>query len=124
VTAYPAPALVCFSGAASLWWLRLLRPGFRHCFVALRQGPFWVVVDPLSHRTVLWIEAVDNLAGFYRQQGLTVLSTRLRNPPHRSAPWRPFTCVEAVKRLLGVHWPWVLTPWQLYRALQNEEKIP
>lgn len=124
MTEYPARALVCFSGAATLWWLRLLRPGFRHCFVAIRQGPFWVVADPLSHRTALWIEAVDDLAGFYRRHGLTVVATRLRRPPRRALPWRPFTCVEAVKRILGIRCGWVFTPWQLYNLLLNEEKIP
>ncbi|MBI2240414.1 MAG: hypothetical protein HYU59_06370 [Magnetospirillum gryphiswaldense] len=121
----PRPkALVCFSGVASLWWLRLLRPGFRHCFVAVRQGPFWVVTDPLSHRTAVWIEAVDDLAGFYRRHQLVVVATRLVDPPKRPVPWRPYTCVEAVKRILGLRAPWVLTPWQLYRHLQIKENIP
>ena len=31
-------ALAVFSGKADLGWLRLLRPGFRHCFVALEEA--------------------------------------------------------------------------------------
>ena len=37
----PDEAWVVFSGAAELWWLRLLKPGFRHCFFEERArcGP-------------------------------------------------------------------------------------
>ncbi|MGE4280568.1 MAG: hypothetical protein AB7G62_13350 [Magnetospirillum sp.] len=124
MSALTAKALVCFCGADSLWWLRLLRPGFRHCFVAIRQGPFWVVTDPLSHRTIVRLEGLDDLAAFYRRHHLVVVATRLLDPPRRPAPWRPYTCVEAVKRILGVQAPWVLTPWQLYLHLTKKEKMP
>ena len=33
----PDLAIVAFTGQATLVWLRLLRPGFRHCFVLLRE---------------------------------------------------------------------------------------
>ena len=115
------PALVGFVDNGGPWWLRLLRPGFRHCFVAVRQGPVWVVLDPLSHHTAIHVETVDDLAGCYRRLGVTVLDTRLSPPPPRPAPWRPYTCVEAVKRVLGIQAWWVLTPWQLYLWLKTKE---
>lgn len=119
-----APALVVFSGDTDIRWLRLLRPGFRHCFAVVRADGAWVVVDPLSHYTALRV--VPELAGWdparwFRAQGLTVTVTRAGEPPHRLAPWRPYTCVEAVKRVLGLRLPGVFTPWQLYRALGGSE---
>ncbi|MBR9971791.1 hypothetical protein [Magnetospirillum sulfuroxidans] len=117
-------ALVGFVHTTDLWWLRLLRPGFRHCFVAVRSGPFWVVIDPLSHHTTIRVETIAGLAGFYRRHGITVVTTRLRPPPRRAAPWRPYTCVEAVKRILGIQAGGVITPWQLYRLLTSKENIP
>jgi hypothetical protein len=116
-------ALVVFSGRADLAWLRLLRPGFRHCFVALGATGGWVCVNPLAHRTVvsvLPVEAGFDLAGWYRGRGLTVVETRIACPPRRQAPWRPYSCVEAVKRILGLRAPWVLTPWQLFRKIRDE----
>ncbi|EKV27051.1 hypothetical protein C882_1980 [Caenispirillum salinarum AK4] len=115
-----APALVVFSGDTDIRWLRLLRPGFRHCFAVVRTDGAWVVVDPLSHYTALRV--VPELAGWdparwFRARGLTVLPARIREPARRLAPWRPYTCVEAVKRVIGVRLPGVFTPWQLYRAL-------
>ncbi len=112
-----APALVVFSGGASLRWLRILRRGFRHCFVAVLSGDCWIFCDPLSHRTDLAAVAglgVDDLADWYRSLGLTVVVTRTRPTALRLAPIRPFTCVEAVKRVLGIRAPRVFTPWQLF----------
>jgi len=118
-------ALVIFSGRADLRWLRLLRPGFRHCFVVLETPGGWISLNPMAHRTDLAVLSVPtgyDLAGWYRAQGLTVLETVPHLPPRRQAPWRPYSCVEAVKRVLGIHDGFVLTPWQLFRHLENKGK--
>ncbi len=116
-------ALVVFADATDLWWLRLLRRGFRHCFVALSMPSGWVVVDPLSHRTVVTHFPASkefDLAGWYRQQGMAVVSVNDGSPYRRTAPIRPYSCVESVKRILGIHAAFVLTPWQLYRHLNKK----
>lgn len=118
-------AWVVFSGETEIPWLRLLRPGFRHCFAVVRTGGSWVVLDPLSHCTRLHVLAAPAdwaPEPWFTARGLTVVAASLREPPHRMAPWRPYTCVEAVKRLLGLHRPGVFTPWQLYRALRDEHE--
>jgi len=110
-------AIVVFSGETNLKSLKILRPGFRHCFVLVRRQDCWVIYDPLSHRTDLAVivgPSLGELAEWYRLKGLHVLETMVRRAPLRSAPLRPFTCVEAVKRVLGIHAPWITTPWQLY----------
>lgn len=115
-----APALVVFVDEGELKCLRFLRRGFRHCFVAVQSLHGWVICDPLSHRTDLCavgLFSAEELARWYRDLGLLVVETRVREAPFRPAPVSPFTCVEAVKRVLGIHAPWTLTPWQLYRLL-------
>jgi hypothetical protein len=115
-------AIVVFSGESSLKRLRLLRSGFRHCFVLVRRQGCWIVYDPLSHRTNLAVvtgPTSSELVEWYREKGLQVVETTVRLAPLCSAPLRPFTCVEAVKRVLGIHAPWVTTPWQLYRYLHS-----
>ncbi len=37
---------------------------------------------------------------------------------------RPLTCVEAIKRLVGLESAWTLTPWQLFRRLQRDPLSP
>ena len=114
-------ALVVFSGKADLGWLRLLRPGFRHCFVLLELGDSWVCVNPLAHRTSVEVWSLDpatDLLGWLRaQEGLIVVETTLRHPPRRPSPIGLYSCVEAVKRVLGLQERWVLTPGQLHDHL-------
>jgi hypothetical protein len=118
------PALVVFADESGLKCLRCLRRGFRHCFIAVCSARGWVVCDPLSHQTDLSIVdgfSPPELAAWYREYGLVVVETHLRLALLRPAPLRPFTCVEMVKRVLGLNAPWVLTPWQLYRLLRARE---
>lgn len=118
-------ALVVFAEGRQPFWLKLLRPGFRHCFLALDSGGGWITLDPLSHYTDIGfypLPASFDLARHFRAFGWVVVETQTCVPPARALPWRPFTCVEAVKRALGLRAPWVLTPWQLYRHL-NLRKI-
>jgi hypothetical protein len=115
-----AAAIVVFAHETRLAKLRWLKHGFRHCFVAIAQAGDWIIYDPLSSHSILTVlrgVEAEQLVSWYRRLGLTVIATRQRVPPHRPAPVRPYTCVEAVKRVLGLHAPWVLTPWQLYRHL-------
>jgi hypothetical protein len=121
--AHPEPvAVVAFSGVAILPWLRLLRPGFRHCFVALRDEVGWLVLDPLAHQMRI-VRAADApppaVAAHYRRLGLTALVVPVQAAPRRPAPFAPFTCVEAVKRVLGLHDRRIVTPWQLFRRLEK-----
>jgi len=111
---------VVFCDGTDLAWLRLLKPGFRHVFVALADAGRWLTLDPLSPHTELAIQPVDaafDLAGWFRDRGLTVVETTLDRSRSRPAPVALFTCVEAVKRVLGLHAPFILTPYQLYRHL-------
>ena len=115
-------ALAVFSGKADLLWLRLLRPGFRHCFVALEEAGRWITVDPLAGYTDVAVQPVPaafDLAGFYRERGFTVVETRRRRRI-RPAPLLPATCVEVAKRVLGIASWRVVTPGQLHDfLLQN-----
>lgn len=120
-------AVVAFEGRGGLWWLRLLKPGFRHCFIALSTPEAWVVIDPQSDRTDVTVVPAGpdyDLAAFYRGIGLVVVTCAPPGRVRRAAPWRPYSCVEAVKRILGIHAGFILTPWQLYRRLTVQEKNP
>jgi hypothetical protein len=113
-------AVIVFCESSALWWMRYLRPGFRHCFACVPCGGHWVLINPLSHHTQVAVAPGSPpaaLARWYEAAGMRTRIIPLREPPRVQAPIRPYTCVEAVKRLIGLHDPWVLTPWQLYRRL-------
>ncbi len=123
----PDPALprayVVFTGRADLAWLRLLRPGFRHCFVVIQDGSHWLSLEPLATFLDLVVQPVPSefdLPAWYRERGFLVVPARLDRSHRRPAPWGPFTCVEVVKRALGLRDRWVLTPFQLYRKLRDQ----
>lgn len=119
---------LAFGGRADQPWLRLLRPGFRHCFAALRDATGWTVLDPLSGRLIvarLDVDAGFDLPDFYRRAGLTVLGPFVPGPPRRSIlpPFLPSTCVGLCRALLGAGAPFALTPWGLFRALGGEHAV-
>lgn len=117
----PQRAWIVFCGETERWWLRLLRPGFRHCFALLHDGGRWLLFDPLAPHlelSCLPLPSGYDAPGWYaRQPDMRVVPARLRRDTRRPAPLGPFTCVEAVKRLLGIHARLIVTPWQLFRYL-------
>jgi hypothetical protein len=114
------PAIVLFASDTQVKWLRFLHPGFRHCLVAVKLGPAWIVMDPLSHKTALSVVegfSADELVRWYEERGLKAIRTWVREAPAKLAPLAPATCVEAVKRILGIHAWWIITPRQLHDHL-------
>jgi hypothetical protein len=117
-------ALVIFHGQGAGFWPRLCgRPGFRHCFVALNDERAWIVLDPRGDglRVSAEVAATVDLAAHYRALGYIVVATRPADAARcYRLPWA-FTCVETVKRVLGLHGWWLWTPYQLYRRLEKDD---
>ncbi len=121
-------ALVVFSGQADLAWLRMLRPGYRHCFALVQSGDHWVLYNPLSNGTEIevWPGGQEqSIRAWLVQNGYEVIDETVRPLRPPALAWSPFTCVESVKRVLGLRAPGIFTPWQLYRRLKrtNRKKI-
>lgn len=116
-------AWVVFTGQADVRWLRFLRPGYRHCFVILNDGERWVSVDPMLNRMDVQahhhVPASFNLPEWLAGRGQKVIPAPVFDDIDTPAPFAPFTCVEAVKRVLGLHARFVFTPWQLFRHLKK-----
>lgn len=118
---------VVFSGQTDLPWLKCLKPGFRHCYALINNGTHWITYDPLSHYTdvnVHQLPAAFNLPLWLRDRNYKVIKAPIARI-QKQAPWMPYSCVEAVKRLIGLHSVRIFTPWQLYRYLEkvsNEHK--
>lgn len=114
-------AWVVFSGQTEIRWLRFLKPGFRHCYVLLNDGKCWLSFDPLSPFTDIMVHhhvPVDfDLPAWLRGRDHKIIEASLARGQKKAAPVMFFTCVEAVKRVIGIHKRLILTPWQLYRHL-------
>ena len=128
MSAAPSPvaagvAVLVFADSRELRLLRLLKPGFRHCFVALNDGRHWITVDPLLQQTEIAVAPVPpefDLAAFFRAQGCRTLTVPLRPAPRRPCLPLPLTCVETVKRVLGIRAWWLWTPWQLFQYSRSK----
>ena len=113
--------LVVFVNHTECRWLTWLRPGFRHCFAAVRIDHRWVVCDALKSSVEL--HAFDlpsdfDLASFYSEKGhVVVIGTRMCQPNIHRLTIEPLTCVAITKRVIGLQSIWVQTPWQLFRVL-------
>jgi hypothetical protein len=122
----PNEAWVVFSGQADLWWLRLFKRGFRHCFVVARDKKNWIVLDPLSphlEMSVLTMPSSFDLPRWLESQNLKVLRAPITRDHTKAAPLNIFSCVEVIKRFLGIHARRIMTPWQLYCFLNKENLI-
>jgi hypothetical protein len=119
------PALVCFEHRPGIGVLRLLRAGFRHCFCLLSAPGAWLVCDPLKGGLVLELLPdwpLERLVAHYAGTGRHVAIGRaLTDAIPAGAALRPLTCVEVVKRAVGVGAWAVVTPWGLFRWLVEVE---
>jgi hypothetical protein len=123
-THFGRETLVVFGDDSATLPLRWLRKGIRHCFATIRTHDDWLLVDPLKRMLLLDRLALPpgfDLAGHYADRGLTVLRGQTRTGPRALIGLlRPSTCVEIVKRVVGVSASGVFTPYQLYRHLSSD----
>ncbi|WP_296992907.1 hypothetical protein [Thalassospira sp. UBA1131] len=121
--------LVVFADAPEKRLLRVLKPGFRHCFVlvsGVRAGE-WICLDPQSHRVRCesWCYSpIFDPAAYYRGLGYHCIWARYPASITRKVRFGPMSCVELIKRLLGISAFWIITPWQLYRHLLQASENP
>lgn len=119
----PSRAVVVFGEETRLPKLRRLKPGFRHCHAYLALPGGWVGIDPLSHMIEIkglydWPAEAD-LAAHLRGLGQCALTVPVLTAPKRLAPPLPFSCVEVVKRLIGLQSWRIRTPWELFLHLRK-----
>jgi hypothetical protein len=123
--AAPRPALVCFEDRPATGVLRLLRAGFRHCFCLVASPGAWLVCDPLKGGLVLELLPdwpIERLVAHYAGTGRHVaVGHAVSDAVPADAMPRPLTCVEVVKRAVGISAWAVVTPWGLFRRLVEDE---
>ncbi len=109
-----------FSGKTDLFFLKILKSGFRHCFLFCGDAYQTFVLDPLSNSIdisfiPLGVEVVRDI---FENDGMIVLKV-LKKTSKLKISVGIFTCVEMVKRVLGISNILVFTPFRLYKFLQK-----
>lgn len=122
-SAYRYPfAYVGFGGSRTRWWTKFLKKDFYHCLLLLGNGREWILIDPVAHYTDLILIKKKNILNYFKEQGYRFLRTTPQIPPKVIFHFRPLTCVEVVKRFLGITNPFIWTPFQLYLALISKKR--
>ena len=103
----------------------LLKKGFRHCFVCVLAGEYWIEFNLVKNTpTIKVMTGADyNMEEFYSNQGDIVVSTSQR--VFRPSKFNVFygtlmvaNCVGLVKSILGINTlSW--TPYSLYKELKK-----
>ena len=121
----PAFAYVAFGGEPSHWWTHFLKKGFYHCFLILGNGREWCVIDPIIHFTDLIMVKTLHIESFFKEKGYILVRTTPQVPTKGKFYLRPVTCVETVRRFLGIKERNLWTAYQLFCFLmQKKENNP
>lgn len=100
---------------------KLLKPGFGHCYVIKEfKKNQWVVLDPTpTHLNVRPITTQKFLPWYFKStKGHEWI--QVNQEADNKEKMRGRNCVTAVKYIIGLHQPWIITPWQLYQFLKNK----
>jgi len=106
------------------WYQKLLKTGFHHVYIMRKStgGHFWLILDSsisnlnIDARSAKTFETAREYAGDY--------ATVLKCPVSIDTlvhTWQPgiITCVDVVKRCLGIRALRVQTPFQLFQYLER-----
>lgn len=101
------------------WWVRFLRTGFSHCYLLIKQDVGYVCLDMSIYS--MEVNYYPSIRQFKKTLDKTTVVIKNYTDVNLSLTMpflRPFTCVEMVKRVLGIKRWTIFTPYQLYRYLK------
>jgi hypothetical protein len=107
------------------WWVRFLKPGFRHVDLMRPLKDSWLVLR-------LDLEILENHVEFdptppwikYPEATIIPVTVLMRaHKSRRAFHIGPFSCVEFTKAALGITSFWLRTPFQLYKYLHRRNGI-
>ena len=119
---------VVFENVNTIWWLKFLKKGFRHCFIVLlvHEHNLAILLNPRSNQVDIQLFHNCNtqiaLDVYSAQAGYTLERVHIKQAPLKVAPVMVFTCVEFEKIILGIHDISIITPYQLYKNLKSSRK--
>lgn len=103
---------------------KILKKGFQHCYLLFYDGENWGHLDYKSHmidfKIYRDIPPSFDLPRWIISKGMHVVKLKNIHYKQRPMPLAVFTCVEAIKRHLGIRSHFVRTPYQLYKYIRKK----
>jgi len=118
-------AYITYRDSPSFWGL-FLKKDFRHCSLVLDYESYIVFVES-RHRGVS-IDIQDTPTEWKKQNHISKLRSLFPTvdvfevQPEGEHVHSIFSCVELTKRMLGINKWWIITPYQLHKYIQKEDK--
>lgn len=104
------------------WSNKLLKKGFQHIAIMMRDQFNWLIFDPQEYGLKWEIlgNAAKDLPRTFCKNVLKI--TTLATPAFRTRIGY-LSCVSVAKYVLGIYLPLCYTPWQLYKMLLIYKKL-
>ena len=97
------------------WWSGFLHPFIKHCYVLVADRGRWIVYGKTAQYFDLF--TIDDQP--FKLDEVIIVKAKRRQS--RRNLFMLNTCVGHAKQILGINDPLILTPYQLYTRLKNEE---
>ena len=115
---------VVFEDNNTIWWLRILRRNFKHCYVLIKYfgENKYLEINPCSNRIFIREHEFEQNFDYIEHlkvQLKVITKVEIVKTPLRVAPMGLFSCVECVKRIIGLHSFATITPYQLYNKIND-----
>ena len=104
---------------------RWLKDGFKHVYAIERQALGWLCTDPSKsdmHTYILPARYDSEVIEEFKRQNPTFTILSLKVKPHYDSVFPHIgviSCVSIMQYMLGVYYPFILTPYQLYNKIKN-----
>lgn len=104
----------------------ILKDGFHHVYCIERQALGWVCTDPSKSDLYNYIlpaqYEADVMTEFVKRNPTFTILHLIIKPHDKSIYAMPcmMSCVGVMQYLIGVYWPFVFTPYQLYNKIKNK----
>jgi hypothetical protein len=105
---------VVFESSKGNWWNRFIDKEIAHCFLLIPCNGDWVVLNKDIDKTeVFTIETLSDII-------TTAAIIKTKAIPNKRGLFMLNTCVGQVKQYLGIRKPFIWTPKQLMRYLNEQ----
>ena len=116
-----AQCYIVYEEEKNFWWQRYLKKGYSHAFIIIFDGYFWIKMEySIGYMDIFVLPYYNEntIHDVLRGRDCTFQYVEAwRRTRYRTllAPW---TCIEAVKAVLGFRAWSVITPYQLYKHIE------
>jgi hypothetical protein len=103
------------------WFIRLLPPSFQHVLAVRDDGEYWTIINPLCSHIDTRVVLKGDCADIVQLYPNSIILSHKAVLESEAMTWclGINSCVDVVKRVIGLRAFWVWTPRQLFKRLSH-----